>query len=318
MLGDPIGQLASPTKLFTGFCFLVLFLLCMTELACYFLWHGKAKKLAEQGCFLKPVSTAKFQKVILLAVLAGAIYWAVSFIVCGDRLRRWVGMIMCFYMPALIFLVNAVKNFLKRKKVSRGVNRMVTLLVDFVLAFAMIGLITFGTLKLSSMGFFAEASENTYEHGGMTWVIHDDELPLTLEDLTGSEYEGYIKERRGEESLLLGEFVLRQHPRLDAESYTELSHLEYTMVFVKVSALYDICKERLIYEGERLHSLEESSYEKQDASPWGAEEVYRRYDSKYGWQNDYLLCYEDRIVEIRFDWEPSAEQMRIAGERLHS
>ena len=55
MLGDPIGQLASPVKLFTGLCYLVLLILCVVELICYFRWYHKAKKLAEQGEFLKPV-----------------------------------------------------------------------------------------------------------------------------------------------------------------------------------------------------------------------------------------------------------------------
>ena len=51
MLGDPIGQLASPVKLFTGLCYLVLLILCVVELICYFRWYHKAKKLAEQGIF---------------------------------------------------------------------------------------------------------------------------------------------------------------------------------------------------------------------------------------------------------------------------
>ena len=167
------------------------------------------------------------------------------------------------------------------------------------------------------MGFFAEDSDETYEYGGMTWVIHNDELPLTIEDLTGEEPEGYIKEQRGEESLLVGEFDLRQYPRFDAENYKDLPHLEYTVVHVKLPALYDICKEQLIYEGEHLHPIEEKRYEKQDASPWGANEAYRLYDPQYGWRNDYLLCYNDILVEISFDWEPAIHQMQIAGEKFH-
>ena len=36
----------------------------------------------------------------------------------------------------------------------------------------------------------------------------------------------------------------------------------------------------------------------------------------YGAENWYPLCYDDVIVEINFDWEPTAEQMKIAGEKL--
>lgn len=79
MLGDPTDQLASPTKLFTGVCYLILFVLCIAELACYFHWHSKAKRLADQGEFLSPTSTSKIQKAVLVAVFIGFIYWGVNF-----------------------------------------------------------------------------------------------------------------------------------------------------------------------------------------------------------------------------------------------
>ena len=39
-------------------------------------------------------------------------------------------------------------------------------------------------------------------------------------------------------------------------------------------------------------------------------------DRNYGPGNRFLLCYPDRIIEIWFAWEPSPEQMKIAGEKL--
>ena len=32
--------------------------------------------------------------------------------------------------------------------------------------------------------------------------------------------------------------------------------------------------------------------------------------------NRFLLCYDDRIVVIDFDWSPTPEQMAIVGEKL--
>jgi len=40
------------------------------------------------------------------------------------------------------------------------------------------------------------------------------------------------------------------------------------------------------------------------------------YDLDYGPTNTWLLCFADRLVEIDFDWEPTAEQMAIAGAKL--
>lgn len=59
-------------------------------------------------------------------------------------------------------------------------------------------------------------------------------------------------------------------------------------------------------------------YKEQDPAPWGANEVYRLYSEEGWWTYTYLLCYEDQIIEIRFDWEPTAEQMAIVSQKLNS
>jgi hypothetical protein len=58
-------------------------------------------------------------------------------------------------------------------------------------------------------------------------------------------------------------------------------------------------------------------YMEQDAAPWRANEVYRIYSEEGWWENLYLLCYDDKIVEIRFDWEPSAKDMTIVASKLN-
>lgn len=318
LLGDPIGLLASPTRLFSGFCFLLLFILCLTELACYFIWHARAQKAAEQGEFLTPISTSFLQKLILLAVFIGAAYWLINLLFSEDSLRRWLGIIACFYMPLLILLVNGTKNLLKKLKAPRRLNFAVTLLVDFVMAFAIIAALTFGTLKLSDMGFFAKAGEQTYEHNGITWVIHNDNLPLTLADLIpGFDESAYIKARSGDESLLLGQADLQQHPRFDAPDFADLPRLDYTMVLVKIPALYEICRERMLREPTILHPMLKESYRPTEAEPWGANLAYQLYNGEYGPEDTYLLCYDNLLVQISFSWPPTQGQMQIAGQRLN-
>lgn len=316
LLGDPIALLSSPTKMFTGLSFQILAILCVAELICYFLWLSRAKATAEHGEFLKVPGTSKFQKAALVVVGAAALYWIISNVVFGDTLQRWVALFMGIYMPALFAIVNAVKEFLKRKKASRGVNRTITMLTSFIIAFGMMGLITFGTLYASSHGLLIDKGEETYEHGGRTWVIHQDELPLVVEDLVTVEYNDYIKERSGDMSLILGQLEMWQRPRLDAKNYADIPQLEYTLTIVRFPALYEMCKERLMYEQEVFQTLDEQEYKAENAAPWGANEAYRLYDPEYGARNDYLLCYDGLLVEIHFDWEPTEEQMAIVGEKL--
>ena len=321
LLGDPIDLLSTPTKLLTGFMFLVLLLLCSVELICYFKWHAKAKIAAEHGEFLQATSTKKVQQISLFISLIAVILWAFNYIVCGDTMQRWIAIIMGFYMPALFIIVNATKDFLKRKKASRGVNRTLTIATSFISAFAMMGLITFGILYASNHGMFADKNEETYEHNGMTWVIHQDELPLVVEDLIDIDYSGYIKERRGNMSILLGQLVMRQHPRFDTENYLDIPTLEYTMTLVNVPALYDMCKNQLIDKEDETDNKNipegfKRVYLEQDPIPWKANEVYQLAYQDSGTLNSYLLCYDDRIIEIRFDWEPTAEQMEIVAKKL--
>ncbi len=315
ILGDPISVFSNSSRLVSGTCFMFVILLTVVDVSCYFYWHSKAKKAAEMGEFVKAVDTSLFQKIVVTMVFLVFGYWLIDMMLSGDPVRRWLTVAMLIYMPLLFALVNGTKELLKRIKASKGVNRTLTIVTSFVLSFAMMGLITGGTLWASNRGLFAAKDEETYEHRGSTLVIYQDELPLTIEDLMEVDYDGYIKERRGNETLFLGEFDMTQRPRFDAENYAQLPWMEYEMVFVKWQALYDTCKHYLLYE-QRFMERGELEYRLVDAAPWGAKEAYLLYDEFDGSRNQYLLCYEDTLVEINFAWELTEEQKVIVGEKL--
>jgi hypothetical protein len=320
LLGDPIGLLASAQNLFTGFAWTMLLLLCVAELGGYYSWQHRAQKAAMHGEFLDTSGHAKLQKFIFWTVLIGFAYWLITLLTTASTLMQVIGLLMVLYIAALSLLVNAIKHFLKRKKAPASVNRRVTMVSCVVLSFAMMGAITFGTLRAIQSGAF-EPDRETYEHNGHNFTIYLDELPLTIEDLLNVNLDGYIRERRSSESLILGQFVMRQHPRFDAKRYAEMPSLEYTITVVKVPFLYDICKNQLIRDYDVTHNIGvpegyKKLYEPQDASLWGAQEVYRLVAQDIGPMNRYLLCYEDCIVEITFDWEPTEEQMAIVTEKL--
>lgn len=161
-------------------------------------------------------------------------------------------------------------------------------------------------------------NEETYKHGGITWVIHHDNIPLTVEDLLGADNYEYIKERTGSMSFMLGQFTMSQYPRFDEENYADIPQLEYTLTEVRIPALYNLCKNRLIYEQEELYPLDKHEYKAEDGKAWGANEAYRLYDLEYGVENKYLLCYDNLLVEIDFDWEPTATQKAVVSEKLGS
>lgn len=308
LLGDPVGLLASALNLFTGFTWLLLFLLCVLELGGYFVWSRRASRAAERGELPETRSFSRVQKGALALVLLGLAYWLLSTLTQGSSLQRTVAVIMLPVTAGLILLVNGVKELLKRLKVPRGLNRTLTVLTSFVLAFALMGGATFGILRAYRSGLFD--GETAEESGG---------LPLELEELLPGSYEGYRREVRREESLLLGQVTTRQRPRADAAGAGQRPELELTVTEVKLPLLYGFCRDSLLssHEDELQdgQAVLADHYEPWDPAPWGAREAYRLYWST-GYLNQYLLCYEDRLVEIRFSWEPTEEQIATAAERF--
>lgn len=121
---------------------------------------------------------------------------------------------------------NTVKQFLKRKKASRGTNFAITMTVDIVLAVVLMAGITFGTLYAVRNGIFQnEENYETYEFHGSTQILYQDELPLRVEDMLDVEYDGYIYQRRGDESVFLGQYDLSQRTRMDDKAGYDMPRL---------------------------------------------------------------------------------------------
>ena len=97
--------------------------------------------------------------------------------------------------------------------------------------------------------------------------------------------------------------------------------MDYMVVQVKMPWLYEICKNTLykkLDDSEDILEMPEFAkvLRQEDASAWGAKEVYRQHYLDGSIVNRYLLCYEDYIVRITFDWEVSNSQKKIVGEKL--
>ncbi len=82
--------------------------------------------------------------------------------------------------------------------------------------------------------------------------------------------------------------------------------------------MYNFIKNRLI--NSRQDEIHENvifvdHFEPADPTLWNAREVYQ-----FHWSNSilntYLVCWESRIAEIRFYWEPAPEQIQTAAKIL--
>ena len=316
---DPISWLSSPAIVFTPGCWVMVLLLIGVECISYFRWHAKAVRAAERGEYLETHSHRGLQigSLVILAVwLAGYI---LSVLASGSRLMiTLIALMFLLYVPGVFLITNGLKRFMKSLSAPAGINRAVTLAGSFVLLFVVLAAITFGTLHAYNRGWFGREQE-TYEYNGRTYTIDRDQIPLTLDDLLEGGFDSYSRERRGSESFLLGRYILHQWPLGPVELFPERVFLDYEIILVKAPFLYDLCREAKLHERDYWNNEEPGlyCYEPVDPAAWGAVEAYQW--TRAGTpDNQFLLCYPERIVEISLDWDgaPTPEQMAVVGEKL--
>ena len=95
--------------------------------------------------------------------------------------------------------------------------------------------------------------------------------------------------------------------------------LDYTLIEVKFSPLYDTFREELLtqYEDRNDYTDHQYFFTLIDPGPWQAEEAYQLYWGSNEPMEEYLIFWEDSILEINFEWTPTQEQMTIVAEKLN-
>ena len=313
---DTIDFLSTPSYLYMVPAWALILLVSVYELVFYFRWHKKARTVAETTGEFLPIRT---RRIFSLVILTSALGIVVLALLANARRSMLFFTVVWFGGMGLTFLLtSSIKKTLKKMNTSRGVNRAVTLVVCVVLTMALMAGLTAATLRGLRSGWLEDDPPvETYTYKGWEWDVYHDEIPLRVEDLMDTDYTQWSTEETVSRSALLSFREYRQRPRMDA---LEQPDLEYDIVEIKVPALYDLCKKAML---ERYWYNEPEEYRAvylpEDSAPGAADEVYRyynRYYDEYTPYDRYLLCWEDRIAEIRFDREPTAEQLYTAAEIL--
>lgn len=318
ILQNPAVQLANAGAAASVLEMGALLLLCMVEIGGYYLWRFRARRAAVHGEFLESGRWATlFQRILVIFVILVFAGMLVSLAVQSGSAAARVLLTTLVYAVGAV-LINGVRNALRKRKASPGVNKVVSFLVGFLFLFTLLMVVNIGMMVLNDT-VFADSDEESYEYEGNTFTAYHDELPLTLEELLGIPSDGYSMRRWYEGSFLLQRSEMSQYPRFDAEDFREMPDMSYTVTHISVPALYGICREDLLNDAQNTVSdgevIYRDFYEPVDPVPWGAKEAYRRYHLE-SYTNQYLLFYSDRIIEIRFSWEPDEQQMQTAAEKL--
>lgn len=274
---------------------ILLLVVVGAELIPYELWHRKARKMATQGEWL---DTRPWGRVIRWVLAVYVILWLAG-IVVTLMVKPWAHARLFIVVSGVAFAVGWcvvlwMRDVLRRRKVSRTKNEVVTAAISFLAIMAFVGVMA---AAFTHGDWFSPAAADSW------WSQYPDGLPLTVEQLQGEvEEQEFWVHRDGEESLVLGQYLGWQVSEKETGPDEDMDTVMYTITMVKLPVLYNLCRDTMLW----------ADHEVVDPTPWLAQEAYR--ETEHGRLRTYLLCYETCVVEIRFGWDPTEEQIQLVGE----
>ena len=315
---DPSGELSNPYTLYSALMFVLLLLACLYEIAFYFFWSWKAAAAAQNSGVFLPIRSKPAVSLALTAV-------SVLLLLLACRaLESTLGSATLWLcaVPLIIAAGNLLKSLLKKWGVPRNVNRVLSICFVVLLQSILLGSMTAAILRGEVHFSNGKTAVGTYELYGRTREIYDDPLPLEIEELTDSDAlrsTQWSKEAGHQETFLLSRSEYRQYavPTGGTDRITEYE-LSYTVIEVKQSFLYSFIKNALLNaRQDEVHGGDVfiDHYEPVNASVWHAGEAYQLHWSD-SVLDTYLVCWQNRIVEVKFYWEPTPEQIEFTAERL--
>lgn len=317
LFDKPAEYLSDPFYLYSLTLYLGLLAACLFELFSYLHWHKKARKAAENDGVFLPAKSRHSASCLLIAFSALCLLLAYS---GSSSTSRSIWFIIIW--GSILFLIFAagqmIKNKLKKKGFPRGLNQVISAGSVMLMTVAGIGILVIAVINGSFPVSTDKKPVGTYELYGTVREIYDDPLPLEIEDLRNDNIR-WSKELSHQETFLLSyrECEQRDLPRKNKRiSLT----LDYTIIDVKLTFLYDFIKNAKLNEKQdEVHDgfVFTDHYEPIDAAPWNANEVYQHHWSD-SVLNSYLVCWDNRIVEIGFYWEPTTEELAAAAEILRT
>ena len=237
------------------------------------------------------------------------------------------------YALLLALIVNGSRQLMKKKGFSAEANMGFNILIAVIGSLVLMGGLVwtgFRIAKAPSLQGHINAETRTspaYPAGDTehTYTVYHDPLPLTVEDLVGETvYKDYSCYREIQGSPLLTEYTYKQEvPFVFSISEQDGPELLYEIYEVKLNCLYEPVKQSFFTDTVynipgRFKFAVSQSWTPVDAAPWGALDAYRFIREDNTPIGNFLLCYADRFVEIRFDpWydgaEPTEKQMALVG-----
>lgn len=308
---DPVEYLSDPLQLYQIPMWVCLLLSSLYEIGFYFYWTNKAAKIAEEDGVFFPIKSHMRASYFLLIFSTLLMVFSVS----SSKVHLlfipvWYGVIFL-----ITVLANTIKQKLKKNGASRSVNLAVSIGSILILTILFIGTLVALIINTDIHLFKSNKPVGSYEYHGRQHDILNDPIPLEIEDLMDLEG-SWSKERDHQETGLISYTEYDQRALLTEPQ--EIPDLSYAITDIKVSPLRSYIRHAVLRSRQdEVHNdfIFMDHYEPIDPSLWNADEAYQLHWSD-SVLNTYLVFWDDRIVEIKFYWDPTAEQIAKAAEIL--
>ena len=313
----PTDTLANPGALDALILWFQITLLCVAEISTCFLWRRKARRIADEEGHFTP--TRGHRRLRLVCELLTTVCLLSLFFSFSTQMSLLLLGIFAVAI-ALQGLLAGLRHLMRRTGWSTEVNRLVTQLLSFLVAFAVIGSMTWGAIRLMQDTPWRE----TYTWQGDEYDVHPIDLPLTLADLTDQTYEHVSRDRLETRTF----FLSRQSCKEIIGQPQKQVTLQYEVTDIRRPWLRDmVVRDYLENTGYTVRfrtmkfTIDWDWLPEEAPGAWGADAAYRRYyvdeeDSSLSPANTYLLFYGDRVVELTLPEEPTDAQRAVVGEKL--
>jgi len=316
---NPLNTLSDNAGLFSALMLLWAIILMSYDWFYFRYWKKASEKsIANGGSCIRP----KHNRLVFAVSWGVLILLLIAMLISSGVKYSQFMMVYLLGMCVVFAGTWGTSNALKKKGASKGVNLALTLLVDFVLVFALVGVSIW--VGISTSLFSHDDAPETYTitlSDGRTheWSIYHDDIPLRVEDLMDVSYEHYSTYSSGDSSFLLSVTDYDQfHPPIGEP----IPDMCYTVYHVKADFLYDYVLEQ-IEKREMRHydeiSKANSGYRSIDHKPWNADAVYQwEFGDEAGSVMDekYLICKDDYIIELIPGFELLDQHKAIITEKI--
>lgn len=311
---NPIDYLSDPIRLLSSSMIAAAVIYQVYSLVTYLLWLKRSEKSIALGgeCVNNSRIMYRIVDIIFMVFLFGSLGYLLFYLAL--KTSRFGLVLSIAQVPILMIVFWSSIKYLRKKKASATVNKLISYTVLILASFAYLALLMAFIMRFG----FGISNESNYrtvdwqlsETESHEYRLYSDEIPLTSEDLYGRiDYNYYSYEKETDKTLFLSKSVYRQDspPAKDAPPRIEYETLEPQFEFV-----YLLAREHLL---EIPEWRDNTTFEPIDNKIFDTVEAYQRYYENTP-TGEYILFFGDRIITLNMEEPLTTKQISIVKEKL--